>query len=68
MRFPFNEDNSDNRDISLDGQIVSMNDTFWYLTPMLQSNRGIDEDTSHRLKVGWVNGDKHLVFSMIRRS
>lgn len=29
-------------------------DTFRYLGSMLQSNGGIDEDVSHRIKTGWM--------------
>jgi predicted metal-dependent hydrolase len=47
-------DNSDYGDVSLDGQVVLMNDTFQYLKSMLQSDGGINEDVSHRIKVRWV--------------
>jgi DNA-directed RNA polymerase delta subunit len=51
MRCQFSGENSDDRDVSLDGQIVLMNDTFWYLRSMLQSDGEIDEDVSHRIRV-----------------
>jgi hypothetical protein len=54
MGCQFSEDNSDYGNISLDAQIVLMNDTFWYLGSMLQSDRGIDEDIGHRIRAGWV--------------
>jgi hypothetical protein len=41
-------------DVSLDGQVVSMNDTFRYLRSMLQSEEEIDEDVSHKIRAGWV--------------
>jgi hypothetical protein len=31
-----------------------MNDTFWYLGSILQSEREIDEDISHRIRAEWV--------------
>jgi hypothetical protein len=39
---------------TLDGQVVPMNDIFRYLGSMLQSDGGIDEDISHRIRAGWV--------------
>jgi hypothetical protein len=54
MRCQFNGENSDDGDVSLDGQVVPMNDTFRYLGSMLQSEGEIDEDISHRIRAGWV--------------
>jgi hypothetical protein len=54
MRCQFSEENSDDGDVSLDGRVVPMNDTFWYLGSMLQSEGEINEDVSHRIRVGWV--------------
>jgi hypothetical protein len=45
---------SDDGDVSLDRRVVPMNDTFRYLRSMLQSDGEIDEDTNHRIKIGWV--------------
>jgi hypothetical protein len=39
-------------DVRLDGQVVSKKDTFRYLGSMLQKDGDIDEDVSHRIKVG----------------
>jgi hypothetical protein len=39
-------------DVRLDGQVVPKKDTFRYLGSMLQKNGDIDEDVSHRIKVG----------------
>jgi hypothetical protein len=41
-------------DIRLDGQVVLKKDTFCYLGSMLQKNRDINEDVSHRIKIGWL--------------
>jgi hypothetical protein len=41
-------------DVSLDGRVVPRNDTFRYLGSMLQSEREIDEDVSHIIRVGWI--------------
>jgi hypothetical protein len=49
MRCQFMGDNSDDKNVSLDGQVVHMNDTFRYMRSMLQSDRGIDEDVSHKI-------------------
>jgi hypothetical protein len=48
MRCQFSGKNSDDGDVSLDGRVVPINDTFRYLGSMLQSDRKIDEDVSHR--------------------
>jgi hypothetical protein len=44
-----------------------MNDIFRYLRSILQSDGEIDEDVSHRIRVGLVKW-KHLIFSVTRRS
>jgi hypothetical protein len=54
MRCQFSGENSDDGDVSLDERVVHMNDTFRYLGSMLQSEGEIDEDVSHRIRVGWV--------------
>jgi hypothetical protein len=52
MRCQFSGKNSDDGDASLDGRVVFMNDTFRYLRSMLQSDREIDKNVSHRIKAG----------------
>jgi hypothetical protein len=54
MRCQFSGENSNDGDVSLDGRVVPMNDTFRYLRSMLQSDGEIDEDVSHRIRAGWV--------------
>jgi Reverse transcriptase (RNA-dependent DNA polymerase) len=54
MRCQFSGENSDDRDVSLDGRVVPMNDTFRYLGSMLQSEGEIDEDVNHRIRAEWV--------------
>jgi hypothetical protein len=54
MMCQFNEKNLDDGDVSLDGRVVPMNDTFRYLGSILQSEGEIDEDVSHRIRAGWV--------------
>jgi hypothetical protein len=41
-------------DVRFDGQVVPKKDTFRYLGSLLQKNGDIDEDVSHRIKVGWL--------------
>jgi hypothetical protein len=41
-------------DVRLDGQMVPKKDIFRYLGSMLQKDRNIDEDLSHRIKAGWL--------------
>jgi Reverse transcriptase (RNA-dependent DNA polymerase) len=52
MRCQFSGKNSDDGDVSLDGRVILMNDTFWYLGSMLQSEGEIDEGVSHRIRAG----------------
>jgi hypothetical protein len=52
MRCQFSEKNLDDGDASLFGRVVPMNDIFRYLGSMLQSEGEIDEDVSHRIRVG----------------
>jgi hypothetical protein len=52
MRSQFRGENSDDGDVNLDGRVVPMNDTFWYLGSMLQSEGEIDEDVSYRIRAG----------------
>jgi hypothetical protein len=52
MWYQFSKDNSDDGNVNLDRQVVPMNDTFWHLRPMLQSDGGIDEDVSYRIRAG----------------
>ena len=42
-------------EVSLDGHmVVPHNDTFQYLGSMLRKDGDINEDVSHRIKVGWM--------------
>jgi Reverse transcriptase (RNA-dependent DNA polymerase) len=52
IRCQFSGENLDDGDVSLDGRVVPMNDTFRYLGSMLQNEREIDEDVSHRIRAG----------------
>jgi hypothetical protein len=40
------------RGVRLDGQVVPKKDIFRYFGSMLQKNGDIDEDVSHKIKVG----------------
>ncbi|XP_078167143.1 uncharacterized protein LOC144561913 [Carex rostrata] len=50
----FNGVRSDDRDVTLAGQVVPKKDTFRYLELMLQSDGEIDEYVSHRIRAGWI--------------
>ena len=52
MRYDFGTNTREEKDISLEGQVVPRNDTFRYLGSMLQRDGDIDEDASHRIKAG----------------
>jgi hypothetical protein len=52
IKCQFSRENSNDGDVSLDEQVVPMNDKFRYLGSMLQSDGEIDEDVSHRQTSG----------------
>ena len=54
MRCDFGTTTREEEHISLEGQAVSRKNTFRYLVSMLQRDGGIDEDVSHKIKVGWM--------------
>jgi hypothetical protein len=54
MRCQFSNDNSDYEDVNLDGQVISMKDAFQYLRSMLQSDWGINENVSHKIRAEWT--------------
>jgi hypothetical protein len=54
MMCQFSSDNSDDGDVYLDRYVVSMDDTFWYFRSILQSDRVINEDISHRIRPVWM--------------
>jgi hypothetical protein len=49
MRCDFSATRHEERDVSLDGQVVAKKDTFRYLGSMLQKDGDIDEDVRHRI-------------------
>ena len=54
MRCDFDGAIQEEGDVSLEGQVVPKKDTFRYLGSMLQRDRDIDADISHRIKVEWI--------------
>jgi hypothetical protein len=54
MKCDFSATRQEDGDVRLDGQVLPKKDTFHYLGSMLQKNENIDEDVSHRIKVGWL--------------
>jgi hypothetical protein len=54
MKCDFSATTQEEGDVRLDGQVVPKKDTFRYLGSMLQKDGDIDEDLSHRIKVGWL--------------
>jgi hypothetical protein len=59
MRCDFGTTISEDGDVSLGAQVVPKKDTFRYLGSILQRDGDIDEDVSHKIKTGWINGVKH---------
>jgi hypothetical protein len=54
MKCDFSATTQEEGDVRLDGQVAPKKDTFRYLGSMLQKDGDIDEDLSHRIKVGWL--------------
>jgi hypothetical protein len=54
MKCDFSATTQEEGDVRLDGQVVPKKDTFRYLRSMLQKNRDIGEDVSHRIKASWL--------------
>jgi hypothetical protein len=54
MKYDFSATTQDEEDARLDGQVVPKKDTFRYLKSMFYKNGDIDDDVSHRIKVGWL--------------
>jgi hypothetical protein len=54
MKCDFSATTQEEWDVRLDGQVVPKKDTFCYLGSILQKDGDIDEDLSHRIKVGWL--------------
>jgi hypothetical protein len=52
MKCDFNATTQEEGDVRLDGHVVPKKDTFRYLRLMLRKDGDIDEDVSHRIKVG----------------
>jgi hypothetical protein len=52
MKCDFSATTQEEGDVRLDGQVVFKKDTFCYLGSMLQKDGDIDEDVSHRIKIG----------------
>jgi hypothetical protein len=54
MKCDFSATTQKEEDVRLNCQVVPKKDTFHYLGSMLQKDGDIDEDVSHRIKVGWL--------------
>jgi hypothetical protein len=54
MKCDFSTTTQKEGDVRLDSQMVPKKDTFRYLGSMLQKDENIDEDVSHKIKVGWL--------------
>ena len=50
----FSATRQEERDVSLEGQVVTKKNTFRYLGSMLQKDGDIDEDVRHRIAAGWL--------------
>ena len=54
MRYDFGEAEQEEGDVTLEGQVVPKKDTFRYLVSMLQMDKDIDADVSHKSRVDQV--------------
>ena len=52
IRCDFSASRHEGGDVSLDGQVVTQKDTFWYLGSMLQKDVDIDQDVRHIISAG----------------
>jgi hypothetical protein len=52
MKYDFSATTQEEEDVRLDSQVVPKKDIFRYLGSMLRKNGDIDEDVSHRIKIG----------------
>jgi hypothetical protein len=52
MMYDFSSITQEVEDVRLDGQVIPKKDTFHYLGSMLQKDGDIDENVSHKIKVG----------------
>jgi hypothetical protein len=68
MRCQFSSDSLDSWDVRLDRQVVPVNDIFWYLRSILQSDGGIEKDVSHGIRAGWVKVAIEIWHSLWQKS
>jgi hypothetical protein len=54
MKCDFSATTQEEGDVGLNDHVVPKKDAFCYLGSMLQKDGDIDEDVSHRIKVGWL--------------
>jgi hypothetical protein len=54
MKCDFSATTQEEGNVRLDDQVVPKKDIFCYLGSMLQKDGDIDEDVSHKIKVGWL--------------
>jgi hypothetical protein len=54
MKYNFSATTQKEGNVRLDGQVILKKDTFRYLGSMLQKDGDINEDVSHKIKVGWL--------------
>jgi hypothetical protein len=54
MKCDFSATTQEEGDVRLDREVVPKKYTFRYMGLMLQKDRDVDEDVSHRIKVGWL--------------
>src|SRR5438105_1384279 len=54
MMCEFSATRQEERDVSLEGQVVPKKDSFRYLGSMLQKDGDIDEDVRHMIAAGWL--------------
>jgi hypothetical protein len=52
MKCDFSTTTQEEGDVLLDGQMVLKKETFRYLGSMFQKNGDVDEDVSHKIKIG----------------
>jgi hypothetical protein len=54
IKCDFSATTQEKGDVRLDGQVVPKKGTFRYLGLMFEKNGDMNEDVSHRIRVGWL--------------
>ena len=66
LRCEFSGMGGDDGEVIMDGVVVPRVERFKYLGSMVEERGDIDDDISHRIKVGGKNGERQLGYFVTR--